>query len=82
MYSTLSPEKFRDWLKDNELSGAEAARIVGTDSRTIRRYTAPPDQPGARALPWAVWALLRLYVGELSVDQYREEVVLAAGNGE
>jgi hypothetical protein len=69
------------WLQENELSGAEAGRIVGLDSRTIRRYTAPPEQPGARSLPWSIWTLLRLYVGEITVDQFRAEILLAAGNG-
>lgn len=75
MYEVPNPDAFREWLKANEMTGADAARIVGVDSRTIRRYTAPPDQHGARQLPWAIWMLLQLYVGEVSVDQYRLMVI-------
>jgi hypothetical protein len=71
MYEVPKPDAFREWLKVHELTGAEAARIVGIDSRSIRRYTAPPDQEGARQLPWAIWMLLRLYVGEISIEEYR-----------
>ena len=77
MYSAPNPERFRDWLREHNLTGAAAAAIVGADSRTVRRWTAPREQAGARSIPWAAWMLLRLHVGEISVEDFRSEVAQA-----
>jgi hypothetical protein len=71
MYEVPTPEDFRGWLKTQNLTGAQAGKILGMDARTIRRYTAPEDQAGHRAIPWSAWILLRLYTGELSLKEYR-----------
>lgn len=44
-------------LKEGGLSGSKAGRLVGVNSRTIRRWTGG-DQP----IPFAAWALLVLHV--------------------
>ena len=74
MYEVPNPDAFREWLRENGITGAEAGRIVGVDSRAVRRWTAPPDQSGARSIPWAAWTLLRLYTGEMTLEEYRQTV--------
>ena len=68
-YNTL-----REWLKEHRISQMKAAGIVGVDGRTFRRYTAPLEQPGHSSLPWSAWTLLRLYAGEITVEEFRAEV--------
>ncbi len=63
----------REWLKERGISQMQASRIVGVDGRTFRRYTAPPEQPGHRDLPWATWTLLRLYAGDITAEELRAE---------
>jgi len=75
MYEIPSPDQLREFLKRNELSGAAAAEIVGVDSRTVRKWTAYNGSANQRAIPWSAWILLQLYIGDLSVDQYRLEVL-------
>jgi hypothetical protein len=74
MYNTPNPEELRDFLERHGLSGANAGRLVGVDSRAVRRWTAPPEQPGARSIPWAAWMLLRLYTGEMTLEEYRQAI--------
>jgi hypothetical protein len=78
MYEVPTSEEFRDFLERHELSGAAAGRLVGVDSRAVRRWTAPRGQPGARGIPWAAWTLLRLYTAEISLDKYRVEAMRTA----
>lgn len=75
MYEVPDSTTFREFLKAHELTGASAARIVGVDSRTVRKWTAYDEADNRRAIPWSAWTLLRLYVGEITVDQYRLEVL-------
>ncbi len=74
MYKTPTPEEFRAFLKERGLSGSQAARLVGKDSRAIRRYTAPDDQKGARSMQWDTWALIRILSGAASVDAVIAEI--------
>lgn len=74
MYKTPSVDELRAYLAEHEITGSAFARIVGSDPRTARRWTAPVDQRGHRDIPWTAWALLRLYVGGLSVEEYRAMV--------
>ncbi len=82
MYEVPTADQLREFLRRNEITGSSAARIVGVDSRTVRKWTASEDADNRRAIPWSAWILLQLYVGEIAVDQFREEIVLAAGNGQ
>jgi hypothetical protein len=75
MYEVPRPEELREFLRANELTGAAAASLVGVDSRTVRKWTASEDAANRRAIPWSAWMLLRLYVGAITVDQYRLEVL-------
>jgi hypothetical protein len=77
MYEVPSPEDFRAFLLAHEMTGAQAGKLVGVDSRAVRRWTAPKDQPGSRSIPWAAWILLRLYTGTMTLDEYRLAVISA-----
>jgi len=74
MYDVPSAEELREFLKKNGLTGAEAARLVGVDSRTIRKWTASAEADNRRSMPWSAWALLRLMVGAETVEGIRESV--------
>lgn len=47
------PERLREFLRERELSGAEAGALIGVDGRTIRRWTG-----GEREMPWSAWYAL------------------------
>ena len=74
MYSTPTPAEFREFLKAHGLTGSEAARLLGKDSRAIRRYAAPADQPGSRSIQWDSWALLRILTGAATINEIKEEI--------
>lgn len=72
----------REFLRRNEMTGSAAARIVGVDSRTVRKWTAYEDASNRRAIPWSAWILLRLYAGEIELDDFRRMVMHDAGISE
>ncbi|MFK7885937.1 MAG: methyltransferase domain-containing protein [Gammaproteobacteria bacterium] len=63
-YAAPTPEDIRGALKALELSGAEAAALLGVDSRTIRKWTG-----GERAIPFSAWRLLTLSSGKTMVKR-------------
>jgi hypothetical protein len=65
MYELPSPEGFKNFLKENNLTAARAAALTGVNLRTVQRWTAPAGQKGARTIPWAAWALIRILTGNL-----------------
>ena len=46
-------EEIRTLLKQNDLTGAKAAKIEGVNSRTVRKWTG-----GERGIPYAAWRLI------------------------
>jgi hypothetical protein len=74
MYEIPNSEQLREFLKHHNLTGGEAARLVGVDPRTVRKWTAYEGADNKRAIPWSAWTLMRFYVGKLSVEEYRAEV--------
>lgn len=50
----------RDTLARLHLSQMEAARLLGVEPRTVRRWCEPPDAPGHRCTPEPVCRLLDL----------------------
>jgi len=68
MYETPTPDKLKSFMVDNDLTGADIAALTGVNPRTARRWIAPPDQKGARPIPWSSWALILLLTGKMSVD--------------
>jgi|GEM_PF-4478624 len=77
MYKVPSPEEFREFLSRKGLTGSQAARLVGKESRAIRRYAAPETQPGARSIQWDTWALLRILTGDASREDILNEAFAA-----
>ena len=53
-----STDEIRYLLRSQKWTGADAAAIVGVDSRTIRRWTG-----GERGMPYAAWRLLLIEAG-------------------
>ena len=50
------------------LSGRQLCEIAGvTDPRTFRRRTAPHDAPNSKQIPYAVWRLLLIELGFVSL---------------
>lgn len=57
---SMTTAELRAALESLGLTQAEAARILGIDRRTIRRYLAGPDAPSGRAIPVPIAKILRL----------------------
>jgi hypothetical protein len=74
MYEIPTGEQLRDFLREHSLTGAAAAAIVGVDSRTVRKWTASGEAANRRAIPWSAWILLRLVVGEISIESYKKDL--------
>jgi hypothetical protein len=68
MYPIPEPEELRAWIRDRGMTVGKAARLVGVDPRTARKWTAPRGSASHRAIPWNVWALLRLLAGAATVE--------------
>jgi len=79
MYEVPTSEQLREFMKRHELTGSAAARLVGVDSRTVRKWTAYNGADNRRAIPWSAWTLLRLYTAEITLDQYRVELLMQKG---
>lgn len=47
------PERLRQFLTAANLSGSQAAALIGVDGRTIRRWTG-----GEREMPYSAWYTL------------------------
>ena len=69
---TYTPEALRGLLSRHKLSGSMAARLLGVDSRTIRRWTSPDAIVTHREMPVSAWWLLLLLTGEASIRQIIE----------
>lgn len=50
-------------MQKHSLTGSAVARLVGVDSRAVRRWTG-----GGRHMPWAAWTLLRILIGETTPE--------------
>ncbi|GHU66602.1 hypothetical protein FACS189447_07820 [Spirochaetia bacterium] len=74
MYDIPTPEQFKEFLKAHNLTGAKAAAYSGVDARTARRWTAPVEQKGARSIPWAAWALIQIFSGEVNPAELKTEI--------
>ena len=67
MIPTYSPDALRDALARHSLTGSQAGRLLGVDSRTIRKWTAAADISNHRDMPESAWWLLLILVGDLTV---------------
>lgn len=71
MYDTPSSSELRDFLNRHNLTGSMAGKLVGVDSRSVRRWTAPEGESSHKNIPWASWCVLRLLCGEITVEGVR-----------
>lgn len=71
MYESPKAEQIKDLQKKYNLTGSTVAKIVGVDSRTVRKWTASNDAANRRSMPWSAWILLNLYIGELTLDELK-----------
>lgn len=53
-----SAARLKEFLYTHNLTGAEAGRLLGTDSRTIRRWTGQADAAGSSSMPYSAWYTL------------------------
>lgn len=77
MIAPYTYDALRTVLARHALTGSAAARLLGVDSRTVRRWTAPPEQPGARPMPIASWWLLLILTGETTVPELLNHIGIA-----
>jgi hypothetical protein len=68
MYDTPTPEEFKSFMVENNLTGADISAMTGVNSRSARRWVAPAEQKGAQPIPWAVWALIQILTGKVKKD--------------
>ena len=66
---TYTPDTLRDVLARHSLTGSRAGRLLGVDSRTIRKWTAARDIANHRDMPESAWWLLLILCGELTADE-------------
>jgi hypothetical protein len=78
MYEVPAPEDYKAFLKAHNLTSAQAAAFAGVSPRAARRWVAPAEQKGARAIPWAAWALIRIFAGDISAEELRRQIETAA----
>ena len=67
----------RDLMDRHNLTSESVGHIIDVDTRTVRRYTSKNATTGASSMPWSSWILLRLYIGELTIESYIEQMGLA-----
>jgi hypothetical protein len=80
MYETPSPKELREFMAENRLTGADIAALAGVTPRSARRWVEPPDQRGARGIPWAAWVIIQILTGKIKkedlvkkVDRWKKE---------
>ena len=57
-------------MAENNLTGADIAALAGVKPRTARCWIQPCNQSGARAIPWAAWAMIQLLTNKKSKDDF------------
>ncbi|GMO25036.1 MAG: hypothetical protein Ta2B_04460 [Termitinemataceae bacterium] len=55
-----TPEEFRQWLIDHNITQGKAADIVGVNHRTLRGWCTPANKSTSRKLPYSAWRLLNI----------------------
>lgn len=66
---TYTPDTLRAVLSRHSLTGSQAGRLLGVDSRTIRKWTAAAEITTHRDMPESAWWLLLILTGEITVPQ-------------
>ena len=60
-YQPPTTEDVRAAMAEADLTGARLAALVGTTSRTVRRWTG-----GQVPMPYSAWRLLLMYLGRVA----------------
>jgi hypothetical protein len=74
MYEIPTPEEIKEFMVENNLTGADMAALSGVKPRAARRWVAPVDQKGAAPIPWAAWALIQILTGKVSKSEYLKKI--------
>jgi hypothetical protein len=64
---TYTPDALRGVLTRHAITGSHAGRLLGVDSRTIRKWTAQATVATHRDMPESAWWLLLILTGEITV---------------
>jgi len=67
MIPAYTPDALRAVLARHKLTGSQAGRLLGVDSRTIRKWTAAADISSHRDMPDSAWWLLLILTGDITV---------------
>jgi hypothetical protein len=59
------------------LSGSQIGTLLGVNSRTVRRWTSPPDNQNSLPIPYAAWRLL-LITAELVPPPNKTSIINSA----
>ena len=70
MYEIPTPEDFKKYMVDNNLTGADISALTGVNSRTARRWIQPVHHKGASPIPWAAWAMIELLTGKKTKEDF------------
>jgi hypothetical protein len=73
-YKSPGLNEIRKLKNDYGLSAAQIGDLVGANSRTVRKWLSPSDKPEARDMPWAAYMLLRLLIGDISLDEVKKVI--------
>lgn len=80
MYETPAPEELKEFMRKNNLTGADIAALAGVTPRAARRWVEPANQKGSRPIPWAAWAMILILTGKKTkqeivklVNQWKKE---------
>ena len=74
MYKIPSSKELDSFLKQYNLNNHQAAKLLNVSDRTIRKWTSDISSPSFKVIPWSTWILLRLIVGDVSIEKVREEL--------
>lgn len=70
-YRSPSPAEITTAIRLTGLSSAEVGKIIGVDPRNVRRYKSGQ----IKVMPYAVWRILILYLGLVSMDDIKVNLV-------
>jgi hypothetical protein len=69
VYEVPPPADLKQFMADNNLTGADIAALTGVKPRSARQWVAPPGSKSYRAIPWAAWAMILILTGKKTKDE-------------
>lgn len=70
-YTPATADDLRELMRQTGLTGSQTARLIGVNSRTIRKWTTSEGMPNSAEIPYAAWRLLLI---ETRVIQNEPEI--------